>query len=157
MIGKFWDALFDYADELKAEGKMVEYETVHHVEDLLQQAYDEGLKCSRVIKSHKPKTKVEELVMSIPDIRVYKDKDDGQIWYELDCEYNKYDTMRYDYPEEVIKRIIAYRTSRINAFMGEEKELMLTYISKRLREVRNIRDVLEEKGEKTVVMVEGKK
>jgi hypothetical protein len=40
--------------------------------------------------------------------------------------------------------------------MGEEKELMLTYISKRLREIRNIRDVLEENGEKTVTTVEGK-
>lgn len=156
MIGKFFDALFDYADKAKEEGDMRKYEICHEIEDLLQKAYDDGLKCSRVIKNHKPKGKVEELVMSIPDIKVYKDKNDGQIWYELDCEYNKYDNARYDYPEEIIKKIIDYRTNRINALMGEEKELMLTYISKRLREIRNIRDVLEENGEKTITMVEGK-
>jgi hypothetical protein len=156
MIGKFWDALFDYADKAKEEGDMRKYEICQEIEDLLQKAYDDGLKCSKVIKSHKPKTKVEELVMSIPDIKVYKDKNDGYIWYELSAMNGGHETDRFDYPEEIIKKLIEYRTNRLNSSMGEEKELMLTYISKRLREIRNIKDVLEENGEKTVVMVEGK-
>ena len=50
MIGKFWDALFDYADEAKANGDMTRYEICHEIEDILQKAYDDGLKYSNVIK-----------------------------------------------------------------------------------------------------------
>ena len=156
MIGKFWDELFDYADKLKAEGKMTELETVHHVQDILQKVYDRGIAKSSVIKNHKPKTTVEKLVMSIPDIIVYKDKNDGQIWYELECFGTDNGGRRFDTPEEIILAIIDYRTNRVNSQMGREKELMLTYISQRLREIRNIRNVIEKDGTKTVIEVEKK-
>jgi len=155
MIGKFWDALFDYADEAKANGDMTRYEICHEIEDILQKAYDDGLKYSNVIKSHKPKGKVEELVMSIPDIVVYKDKNDGQIWYELQCENNdEYDTIRFDYPEEVIARIIDYRTNKLRASMGEEKRLLLMYIADRVEKVKSVRDVLEVNGNKKIITME---
>lgn len=155
MIGKFWDALFDYADKAKQGGDMRKYEICHEIEDLLQKAYDDGLKSSNVIKKHKPKGKVEELVMSIPDIVVYKDKSDGQIWYELQCEFNdEYDTIRFDYPEEVIARIIDYRTNKLRASMGEEKRLLLMYIADRIEKVRSVRDVLEVNGNKKIITME---
>lgn len=158
MIGKFWDALFDYADEAKAKGDMTRYEICHEIEDILQKAYDDGLKHSNVIKSHKPQGKVEELVMSIPDIVVYKDKNDGEIWYELQCENNdEYDTIRFDYPEEVIARIIDYRTNKLRASMGEEKRLLLMYIADRVEKVRSVRDVLEGNGNKKIITMEKSK
>lgn len=155
MIGKFWDLLFDYADKAKQGGDVRKYEICHEIEDLLQKAYDDGLKCSNVIKKHKPKGKVEELVMSIPDIKVYKDKNDGQIWYELDCEYREgYERFRYDTPEEVMMRLIDYRTNKINSNMGEEKKLLLLHILKRLEELRCVKDVLEKNGTKGIIYVE---
>lgn len=83
MIGTFFDALFDYADEAKANGDMTRYEICHEIQDLLQKAYDDGMSNSNVIKSHKPKGRVEELVMSIPDILVYKDKKMGRYGMSL--------------------------------------------------------------------------
>lgn len=157
MIGKFWEVLFDYADKAKAEGDRRKYEICHEIEDLLQQAYDDGMEFSSVIKGHKPKDKVEEMVLSIPDIKVYKDKNDGQIWYELESEYNDYEIRRFDYPEEVIKQVIAYRTKRLESAMGKERDMLLTYISKRLTEIKMVREVLEKDGKKKVVIVEGKK
>jgi len=154
MIGTFFDALFDYADEAKANGDMTRYEICHEIEDLLQKAYDDGMSNSNVIKSHKPKGKVEELVMSIPDILVYKDKKDGQIWYELECDdYHKATRMRFDSPEEVIKRVIDFRSNKIVATMGEAKELMITYCINMLRKIRVSEDVIKKNGNKTITMV----
>lgn len=156
MIGRFWDVLFDYADEMKAKGDQKAYEVCHDIEDLLQKAYDEGLSCSNVIKNHKPKTKIEALVQSIPDIIVYKDKNDGQIWYELESE-DRYTRTRCDTPEEVLEKIISYRTNRLNNSMNEEKTLLLRYISRRLEELRNVREVLERDRAKEVVLIERRK
>ena len=153
MIGKFWDVLFDYADRVKAEGNKIKYEAVHEIEDLLQKTYDDGIKSSNVIKNRTPKGGVERLVLSIPDIMVYKDKQDGQVWYELEA-FTEHGCKRFDTPEEVIKAIIDYRTNKLNASMGEEKDLMLVYISKRLREIRNVEEVLKKNGEKKVMEVE---
>lgn len=156
MIGRFWDALFDYADSMKEKGDQKAYEVCHDIEDLLQSAYDEGMSCSNVIRNHKPKTRLEALVLSIPDIRVYKDKNDGQIWYELECE-DRYTRTRYDTPDEVIKKVIEYRTNKLNNSMGEEKTLLLRYISRRLEELRNVKTVLEKDGTKDVCFIERRK
>lgn len=156
MIARFWDMLFDYADEAKARGDKRAYEICHEIEDLLQKAYDEGLKHSNVIKTHKPKSKVEELVMSIPDIKVFKDKNDGEIWYELEIENRGNETMRFDYPEEVLRYIIDNRTRKISDSMTQEKSMILAYISKRIVEIRNAQDVLEKNGQKKVILVEKK-
>lgn len=156
MLGKFWDALFDYADNAKAEGDKRKYEICHEIQDILQKAYDDGLKHSNVIKTHKPKGKCEELVMSIPDIKVFKDKDDGELWYELEIENRGYETMRFDYPEEVLRYIIDNRTRRISESMTQEKNMILAYISKRIVEIRNVPDVLEQGGNKKAVIVEKK-
>lgn len=156
MIGRFWDMLFDYADDMKAKGDEKAYKICHDIEDMLQKAYDEGMAHSNVIKNHKPKTKVEALALSIPDIIVYKDKNDGQIWYELESE-DRFSRSRYDTPDEVIQRVITYRTNRLNNSIGEEKTLLLRYISRRLEELRNVREVLEKDGTKEVVLIERRK
>lgn len=150
MIGKFWDALFDYADDAREKGDETRLKICHEIQDLLQQAYDDGMSTSIVVKSRTPKTKVEKLALSIPDIKVYKDPNDGQIWYELECEDRCKDTMRYDYPEEVLKRVIDYRTNRLTSSMGAEREKVLIYLSKLIRDVRIVEDVMKDGGKKVV-------
>ena len=151
MIGKFWDALFQYADEAKENGDMVRYRICHEIEDILQKTFDESMKYSQVVKNYNPKSTIGRLVNSIPDIKVYKDPDDGQIWYELECEDDKHkDTLRFDYPEEVIKKVIDFRTNRKTASMGAEREKILIYISKLLRDVRIVEDVMKDSGKKVI-------
>lgn len=146
MIASFFEAMFAYADDLKAQGKTAEYETVHHVEDLLQQAYDSGIQRSSVIKGRKGSGTMEKLVLSIPDILVYKDPTDGQIWYELECDEREMERKRFDYPEEVLRHVIDYRTHEISKNMGYERELFLRYVSQRIRDLRMKQEVLERGG-----------
>ena len=151
MIGKFWDALFDYADDAREKGDETRLKVCHEIQDLLQKAYDDGMEFSSVIKSRTPKTKLEKLVLSIPDIKVYKDPNDGQIWYELECEDPSHTyKMRYDYPEEVLKRVIDYRTNKLTSSMSAEREKILIYLSKLIRDVKIVEDVMKEKGNKVV-------
>lgn len=151
MIGKFWDRLFDYGDQAKEQGDMVRYKVCHEIADILQQTYDEGIKSSSVIKGRKPKTRLEALVLSIPDIKVYKDPNDGQIWYELECEDKTHkETSRYDYPEEVLKKIVEYRTNRLTASMGAEREVVLSFMINELRNIRAVEDVMKKNGNKNV-------
>lgn len=138
MIGKFFDALFDYADELKAQGKMVEYRTVHAVEDILQKAYDDGVSASSVINGYKGKSEMERLILSIPDITVYKDKNDGMVWYELDLEYDTHGAKRrFDTPQEVVKHLISYRTKKVKDNIGAEKKYMLQVMMSRLNKLNS--------------------
>lgn len=150
MIGKFWDALFDYADNARENNDEIRLKVCHEIQDILQKTYDEGIKSSQVVKSRTPKTKLEAMVLSIPDIKVYKDPDDGQIWYELECEDRHKDRMRFDYPEEVLKRVIDFRTNRLSSSMGAEREKVLIYISKLLRDVRIVEDVMKDSGKKVI-------
>lgn len=151
MIGKFWDVLFDYADQAKANGDNARYTICHEIQDLLQDVYDTSLKYSSVIKSRTPQSKCEELVLSIPDIVVYKDPDDGQIWYSLLIRGRDYEYRRFDYPEEVLDYIIKNRTKNINDSMVNEKQMLLEYISNRIAKLNNIQDVLANNGKKKVL------
>ena len=149
MIAKFWDELFEYADRVRETGDEKKLEAVREIEEILQKAYDDGMKHSSVIKGRKAQSKCEELVLSIPDIAVYKDQTDGMIWYELEVEPFYY--RRFDLPEEVLAYIIDCRTNAQLQGMGQERELLLEYISKRLRELRFRKDVLERNGNKKVL------
>lgn len=114
MIGKFWDELFRYADKLKKRKEYDKLDAVHHVEDLLQKAYDNGMSDSREVMGYVGKTDLEKLILLIPDIKVYIDPWDDNIWYELGFEYNGgYDKRRFDTPEEVVKHLIRYREKQI--------------------------------------------
>lgn len=61
--------------------------------------------------------------------------------------------MRFDSPEEVLKRVIDFRTNKIVATMGEAKELMITYCINMLRKIRVSEDVIKKNGNKTITMV----
>lgn len=137
MIGKFFDVLFKYADRVKASGDMERLKIVHEIEDILQTAYDLGTSASSVIVDYKGRNALEKLVVSIPDIVVYRDKSDDTIWYELEYEYKG--TMgrrRFDTPEEVIKYLIDFRASSIKRSMGEERKAVLDFIANRIENLR---------------------
>lgn len=133
MIGKFWDMLFDYADRAKASGDKQRYEIVHEIEDLLQTAYDLGVASSSVIVDYRGRGDMERLILSIPDIKVYKDTMDGDIWYELDC---CSEPKRFDTPQEVIKYLIAYRTRGLTGNMGKERSMIIEEMIKRLEQIQ---------------------
>lgn len=50
----------------------------------------------------KPRNALEEVVISIPGIEVFRDPTDKQIFYEMDGRH-------YDKPVEVLKELINYR------------------------------------------------
>jgi hypothetical protein len=142
MIGRFWDVLFDYADKARDEGDEIRYAICHEIEDLLQDVYDTSLKHSSVIKNRTPQSKCEELVLSIPDIVVYKDPDDGEVWYDLLVKGRDFEHKRFDYPEEVLSYIIKSRTRDMCESMNTEKQVLLQYISERITRLNSIQDAL---------------
>ena len=127
MISKFWDALFDYADKAKAENDMVRYGIIHDVEDLLQEAYDRGMEGKKMVRDYQPKSGIPKMVSMIPDIEIYKDTQDGTMFYELDGKH-------FDYPEEVIKYLIDFRS-------GEAVKEMARY---RARFLEAVKDSIDE-------------
>ena len=121
MIAKFWEALFDYADKVKEEGDETRYEIVHEIEDILQKAYDGGMDNKTMVTDWNPGDKVGKLVGSIPDIEIYKDPNDGKMFWELDGRY-------FDYPEEVIKYLIEFRSNEAIREMGRFRGRFLAAI-----------------------------
>ena len=121
MIAKFWEALFDYADKVKEEGDETRYEIVHEIEDILQKVYDEGMEGKTMVLGWNPGDKIGKLVGSIPDIEIYKDPNDGKMFWELDGHY-------FDYPEEVIKYLIDFRTNEGIREMGRFRGQFLAAI-----------------------------
>ena len=105
----------------------------------LKSGEDICLKCGKIINEN------------VNNQQVYKDPNDGQIWYELECEDPSHTyKMRYDYPEEVLKRVIDYRTNKLTSSMSAEREKILIYLSKLIRDVKIVEDVMKEKGNKVV-------
>lgn len=110
MIARFWDALFDYADEAKRNKDRTRYEICHEIQNLLQEAYDKGIERRSAIKDYKPGIRreklpaIERIVISIPDIEIYRDKNDAKYYFELDGRH-------FDYPEEVLFYLIDYRSN----------------------------------------------
>jgi hypothetical protein len=136
MIGKFWDMLFAYADKAKANGDKERYEIVQEIETMLQTAYDLGVSSSSVIVDYRGRGDMERLILSIPDIRVYHDKTDDTVWYELDFEYEEHGgTRRFDTPQEVIKYLIQYRAKSLNRNMGAERAAAIEFMTNRLKKI----------------------
>lgn len=155
MIGKFWDMLFDYADKAKADGDKEKYKIVHDIEAMLQTAYDLGVSSSSVIVDYKGRGDMERLILSIPDLRVYHDKTDDTVWYELDFEYDEHGgARRFDTPQEVIKYLIKYRTQSLNRNMGAERAAAIEFMTDRLKKIRlaelygNPKEIVEVKNGK---------
>lgn len=138
MIGKFWEALFTYADKAKAEGNKEKLEIVHEIEEILQMTYDLGMSSSSVITDFKGRNDLERLVVSIPDVLVYYDKTDGSIWYELDYEVTTEHggKRRFDSPQEVIKYLIDFRARKIANSMGAERKAAIEYMIDRLKSIK---------------------
>lgn len=150
MLGRLWDDLFAYADELKEEIRKAEKErpmfedmgrkdlrewaitlyeervknkldAVRHVESLLTKAFDEA-EVFKVRIDKEPDDKFEEAVLSIPGLQVFQDPQDKQIFYEMDGRH-------FDRPEECVKALIKYRNKYRKAAMTQTKRELLTHIS----------------------------
>ena len=140
MIGKFWECLFSYADKMKAENRLIELNVVRRIEQMLLEAYDAGLANAVVIKDKKPKNKLEELVLSIPDIVVYYDKNDHSYMYELDAycdDGNMHDGHHFDTPEEVIQYLIKVRNVERKHAIGQAKADVYKYIARQIRSIKS--------------------
>ena len=128
MIGKIWEEIFSYADDLKARGEEEKLIAVQEIEDRIIRTWDtvEHFK-SRIEK--KPKNKMEELVLSIPGLEVYKDPADGQIFYEMDGRH-------FDKPEEVIRALIEYRSAGRKQAMTQTKIEIYKWIHAQLEAMK---------------------
>lgn len=149
MISRFWETLFDLRDKLQSEHRFTAWNAVGDVENLLQQAYDDGMEFSSKIVDKKPDGKLEELVLSIPDIAVFYDKTDKTYFYELDNRH-------FDYPEEVIEYVISFRKMQQTQAMQKAKNEVLEFVKDMLTDL-NYAEVLRKSSPKTVTMVKGEK
>lgn len=149
MISRFWETLFDLRDKLQAEHRFTAWNAVGDVENLLQQAYDDGMEFSSKIVDKKPDGKLEELVLSIPDIAVFYDTLDKTYFYELDNRH-------FDYPEEVIEYVISFRKMQQTQAMQKVKNEVLEFVKDMLTDL-NYAEVLRKSSPKKVTMVKGEK
>lgn len=137
MIGKLWEELFQYADDLKAREEWEKLAAVHEIEARLLKAWDSAEHFKSNIDK-KPKNKLEELVLSIPGLEVFKDPKDKQIFYEMDGRH-------FDKPEEVIRALIDYRNAGRKQAMTQTKIEIYRHIHKHLKGMA-LKDLDEEKG-----------
>lgn len=143
MISRFWDELFKLRDQYKENHQFTAWNAVGKVEEILQNAYDDGLQFKSHIRDKRPESKLEELVLSIPDINVYYDNLDKTYWYELDNRH-------FDYPEEVIEWLITCRTNLESDVMVQCKSDVLAYMSKLIKETAPLK-VIEKRQTRKVI------
>lgn len=129
MLARFWDVLFDYADKARKEGNQLKVDVAHDIEGLLQMAYDGGMDDKSLVMDWNPKDKVGRLVSSIPGIEVYRDPHDKTLFWELDGRF-------FDYPEEVLRYLISFRTDKATRTMGEYKALFLEAVKESIEDFR---------------------
>lgn len=170
MLGRLWDDLFAYADELKEELRKAEKErpmfedmgeedllywatllydervnnkldAVRHVESLLTKAFDEA-EAFKVRIEKVPEDKFEEAVLSIPGLQVFRDPQDKQIFYEMDGRH-------FDRPEECVKALIKYRNRDRKATMTQTKKELLTHISEMMDSI-SLADLDSKKSSKII-------
>lgn len=127
MINLIYDKLFELGDKLQAEGRTSDRKIVHTCEDLIHEAWVES-QSARITVNKEPDNKIEEFVLSIPDLIVYFDQLDKTYYYELD-------DLHFDNPDEVINYLITSRdTYRRNVQMSARKEI-LKYIVKTIDDI----------------------
>lgn len=141
MLGAMWDAIFSYADDLKERKEFEKLEAVKEVERLLIQAFDDTEACKARVKM-KPRNALEEVVISIPGIEVFRDPTDKQIFYEMDGRH-------YDKPVEVLKELVNYRQNGRKQAMSIVKNEAFRYIKNAVKLLRV--NTLDEEKSKTVI------
>lgn len=137
MIGRIWEYLFEYADELKERGDEQKLIAVREIEARIIKAWDE-VEVFKIRIDKKPKNKLEEIVFSIPGLEVYKDPKDKQIFYEMDGRH-------FDKPEEVIRELIRYRSAGRKKAMTQTKIEIYKLLHKQLEQMK-VTDLDEEKS-----------
>lgn len=146
MVSKFFDKLFELADEAKERARdnnpkakyatSEEYKTIKRVIDTLQNIYDEGIRFDDKHFDEKPKTSAEAIVFGIKQIKIFEDEQDGDICYEID---NKH----FDSPTEVMDYILIdraneYRVIKENC-INAMKETLREEIQMRMEQEMDIR------------------
>lgn len=128
MIGLIYDKLFAYGDQLQEQGRLNERKIVHNCEMLVHQAWDESNTAKSVVLDRKPASEVEELVLSIPDIKVYKDTLDKErkIYYELDDQH-------FDSAFEVMKYVISTRDEYRRSTQSAARKELYEYICQMIK------------------------
>ena len=121
MISRFWDALFEYGDLLREQGREDDRKVLEEVYTILQTVYDKGTSAQIVIKDKIPQTDLEAFVLSIKDITVYLDRQDNSFYYELDNQH-------FDSPEEVMNYLLECRTKLQHKAMYKVRKEMIDAI-----------------------------
>ena len=137
MIGRIWEELFHYADDLKAREEWEKYAAVQEIEDRLLEIWDDAERFKTRIEKE-PQNKLEEIVLSIPGLEVFRDPRDKNIFYEMDGRH-------FDRPEEVIRALIRYRSAGRKKAMTQTKIEMYKYIHAHLKKMA-LEDLNEEKN-----------
>ena len=128
MIDRFYIGLLNYADHVKETGTPEQLETVRTIIDMLQKAYDDGLRAREPVTNKKPRDAFEAFVLTIPDIQVFYDPTDHSYFYELDY-------FHFDDPREVMNHLIDFRTNKRGWCAAKAKGDILRYIAKKIEEV----------------------
>lgn len=106
MIGRFWDKLFKLADYYKEHDMKREYKAISRVQDILQHCYDAGNDNAKLLKRIPVKNQllnpIEQKILSINDLKIYQDRNDGEYFYELDKRH-------FDFIEEIVDHLIHIR------------------------------------------------
>lgn len=79
MIGRIWEELFRYADDLKAREEWEKYVAVREIEDRLLEIWDDAEHFKTRIEKE-PQNKIEEIVLSIPGLEVFRDPRDKKFF-----------------------------------------------------------------------------
>ena len=137
MIGRIWEELFRYADDLKAREEWEKYAAVREIEDRLLEIWDDAEHIKTRIEKE-PQNKIEEIVLSIPGLEVFRDPRDKNIFYEMDGRH-------FDRPEEVIRALIRYRSAGRKKAMTQTKIEKYKHIHAHLKELA-LEDLNEEKS-----------
>ena len=137
MIGRIWEELFHYADDLKAREEWEKYAAVQEIEDRLLEIWDDAERFKTRIEKE-PQNKIEEIVLSIPGLEVFRDPRDKNIFYEMDGRH-------FDRPEEMIRALIRYRSAGRKKAMTQTKIEIYKHIHAHLKEMA-LEDLNEEKS-----------
>lgn len=103
--------------------------------------HDDTEACKSRVKM-KPRNALEEVVISIPGIEVFRDPTDKQIFYEMDGRH-------YDKPVEVLNELINYRQNGRKQAMRIVKDEAFRYIKNAVKLLTL--NTLDEEKSKTVI------
>ena len=100
---------------------------VQEIEDRLLKIWDDAERFKTRIEKE-PQNKLEERVLSIPGLEVFRDPRDKKIFYEMDGRH-------FDRPEEVIRALIRYRSAGRKKAMTQTKIEIYKHIHAHLKKM----------------------